>query len=240
MKESTEQALTYGEMKHLNKVNLLLFRGSPRSNIEEVERWNAKLPCDKLLVRHTGEFLAYQIARAFFIKHTEYTHFVIATDDIIVKPSNIKILQKDLEEHDFPVLSGYMNVNQDDWQNMNLCVTLPSKARSGRKYVWMQEDDIPDEMFIEVAFSGFPLMAIRRDVIESYPVFAADKSMEGMAVNRGASLDLTFCWHCHGKYPITVDTGIKMRHLRKSGFTNVNKLDPITLHWKQDGTQEIL
>ena len=73
----------------MNNVNLLLFRGSPRSNIENVEMWNGILPCDKLIIRFVSEFKAYKKAREFFIEHKEYTHLVIATDDIVVHPKHI-------------------------------------------------------------------------------------------------------------------------------------------------------
>jgi hypothetical protein len=36
-------------------------------------------------------------------------------------------------------------------------------------------------------------------------------------------LDFVFCWHCKEKeISIMVDTGIKMKHLRKSGTHRVN------------------
>ena len=76
-------------------VKLLLFRGSPRSDITEVESENQALPCDKLIIRYVGEFLAYKQARRFFLEHKEYTHLVLATDDIVVKPDNIKQLYDD-------------------------------------------------------------------------------------------------------------------------------------------------
>ncbi len=207
----------------MNKVNLLLFRGSPRSNIENVEMWNDKLPCDKLIIRFTSEYKAYQRARQEFLDRPEYTHFVIATDDIVVLPKHIERLQKDLEEHDFPVLSGYMNVEQTDTENMNICNKIGMKLRTLRKYEWIKESDLPDDEFIQVEFAGFGLTAIRRDIIESYPIFAADKVFHGEPPHRGASLDFVFCWHCKEKeISIMVDTGIKMKHLRKSGTHRVN------------------
>lgn len=215
------------------KVNLLLFRGSPRSNIENVEIWNEKLPCDKLIIRFVSEFKAYQRARKEFLNHPEYTHFVIATDDIVVLPKHIQKLQKDLEEHDFPVLSGYMNVNQNDTVDMNICKKIGMKLRNLRKYEWMKIHDIPDGEFIQVEFAGFGLTAIRRDVVESYHIFAADKVFHGEAPHRGASLDFVFCWHCkETNVPIMVDTDIKLKHLRASGTMRVGKRGPKIQLWR--------
>jgi hypothetical protein len=208
----------------MNKVNLLLFRGSPRSNIENVEMWNGILPCDKLLIRFVSEYKAYKRAREEFIARPEYTHLVIATDDIVVHPKHIERLQKALEKEDYPVLSGYMNVNQNDTKDMNVCRTIGMKLRNLRKYVFMQyPEDFPEDEFIPVEFAGFGLTAIRRDIVEGYPIFAADKVFHGMPPHRGASLDFVFCWHCKEEgIPVIVDTGLKMKHLRKSGIHRVN------------------
>ena len=163
---------------------LLLFRGSPRSDIENVEIWNEKLPCDKLIVRFVSEYKAYKYARQWFLEHPEYTHFVIATDDIVVQPQHIEKLQKDLDEHDFPVLSGYMNVNQTDTEDMNICHKIGMKQRRLRQYKWIKKSELPDELFIDVEFAGFGLTAIRRDVVDGYPIFAADKVFDGFPPHR--------------------------------------------------------
>lgn len=224
----------------MNNVNLLLFRGSPRSDIINVETWNDKLPCDLFIVRFVAEFHAYKKAREFFMEHKEYTHLVIATDDIVVQPRHVEKLQKDLEEHDFPVLSGYMNVDQNDTQNMNICYKIGMKQRRIRQYKWIQKDDLPDEMFIDVEFAGFGLTAIRRDIIEGYPVFAADKVFDGFPPHRGASLDFVFCWHCKDKgIPVKVDTDIQMKHLRASGTHKVGKKHPKVEHWV-DGQMRLI
>lgn len=221
-----------------NNVNMLLFRGSPRSDIENVEVWNYRLPCDKLIVRFVSEYKAYKVARDFFLEHKEYTHFVIATDDIVVQPRHIERLQEDLENHDFPVVSGYMNVDQTDIENMNICWKIGMKDRKLRKYEWIKYSDIPDDQFIGVEFAGFGLTAIRRDIIENYPVFAADRVFEGKPPDRGASLDFVFCWYCkENAIPVMVDTEIKMKHLRASGTMRVGKKHPKVEYIKFGNTE---
>jgi len=167
-----------------------------------------------------------------FLKRPEYTHLVLATDDIIVKPQHILQLQKDLEEYDFPVLSGMMNVDEEDEAHVNLTDVLPIKGRQNREYKWYRREFLPKHNIFQVAFSGFPLMAIRRDIIEPY-IFAADKVFVGFPPHRGASLDLVFCWYCkENDIPIMVDKRINMKHLRQSGTMRVGKKPTEVLFWE--------
>ena len=200
---------------------MLLFRGSPRSNIIEVERYNPVLPCDKLIIRFVTEFKAYEQARDFFLQHEEYDYLVLATDDIIVRPEHIIQLQKDLEEFQFAVISGVMNVDQSDYSKpegfLNICYELALKDRKLRSYSWIKRKDLPKEDKFLVKFSGFPLMAIRRDIVQMTP-FAADGLYKGKDMHFGASLDFVFCWFCHEHgIPIYADKRIDMYHLRTSG-----------------------
>ena len=217
-------------------LKILLARGSPRSNIEAVEHWNQYLPCDKLIPRFITEFKAYKIMRDYFLHHTEYTHLVLATDDIVVYPKHIDILIDDLENNDFPVLSGMMNVETTDVYNVNLAMELPIKDRHHRAYTWMKRDELPRDRFFKVAFSGFPLMAIRRDLIDQY-TFMADRVFEGQPPHRGASLDLVFCYWCQEHdIPIMVDQDINMKHLRDRGRIRTVKSDRLYF-WPEDGEE---
>ncbi len=224
----------------MNHVKLLLGRGSPRSNIENVELWNEKLPCDKIIPRFTSEHKAYSQMRQYFLEHEEYTHLVLATDDIVVLPEHIDRLQDDLEYHDYPVLSGIINVDQNDVNNVNISMTLPVKDRKHRQYKWIrreQLESLPD--IFEVAFAGFGLTAIRRDVVNQI-MFDADRVFEGKAQNRGASLDTVFCWYAKERdIPIMVDKRIDMKHLRKSGRLRLSKEDRLCF-WPENGEEEII
>jgi len=201
--------------------NLLLFRGSPRSDIERVEQENPKLPCDKLIIRYMDEFNAYEKARNFFLEHQEYDYLVLATDDIVVKPEHVIQLESDLTLKNYEVLSGIMNVDQPEYMKpegrLNITYSLALKDKKLRSYEWMCRRDLPEINIFQVKFSGFPLMAIRRDVVESTH-FSADGVFKGHAVNMGASLDFVFCWFCHeNNIPIFVDKRIDMEHLRGEG-----------------------
>ena len=162
--------------------------------------------------------------RLFFLRNPEYTHLVLATDDIVVEPHHVSLIERDLQRLDPPVLSGMMNVDLDDEVFVNLSMSLPMKDRRLRKYSWLTRDDVfVKEDIFQVAFSGFPLMAIRRDVVNKLS-FDADKVFKGLPPHRGASLDFVFCWYCQeGDIPIMVDKRIDMLHLRTAGGLKIDK-----------------
>jgi len=178
--------------------------------------------------------------RNYFLKHKEFTHLVLATDDIVVKPIHLHQLEKELTRHDYPVLSGLMNVDLDDKEFVNLSMSLPLKKRRLRQYSWMTRSEIfVKEDIFQVAFSGFPLMAIRRDIVEKIP-FDADRVFEGLPPDRGASLDFVFCWYCQEHdIPIMVDKRIDLLHLRtKGGLMLNNKHKKVKFYLKgQPGTE---
>lgn len=204
-------------------VNPLFFRASPRSNIPDVEKWNIENEkiCDTLYVRFAFEFDAYKFARDYFLDHPEYDYLILATDDIVVEPKHLKQIIKDLEGFDFAVISGMMNVDQqeymDQWGNLNICPVLAFKDRKLRYYDWYKRNTLPDKDIFKVAFAGFGLTAIRRDIVEMIP-FHTDSIFKGTGVASGASLDLVFCWYCYEMgVPVYVDQRIDMQHLRISG-----------------------
>jgi len=149
------------------------------------------------------------------------------------------MLEQDLEHKDYPVISGMMNVEKDDFNFLNLCEKLPIKNRKMRKYVWIRRADVNwKDLIFQVAFSGFPLMAIRRDVVEKVP-FDADRVFEGKTPDRGASLDLVFCWYCNEKdIPIMVDRRIDLIHLRTKGRLMINKF-PTKILFQKSGSEQI-
>ncbi len=224
------------------KPKFLLFRGSPRANIPDVEKWNREneKECDVLYVRYAFEFDAYKYARDYFLDHKEYDYLLLATDDIVVKPEHIRQLKKDIEDFTFPVIGGMMNVDEeeymDQWGNLNICYELALKDRRLRHYINIKRNELPKEDIFQVKFNGFALLAIRRDIVELFP-FHSDGIFRGTGVSFGASLDFVFCWYCHEhrwtekgvekmSIPIYVDQRIDMQHLRKSGKSQAEERKP--------------
>lgn len=218
---------------------LLLFRGSPRSDIEKVEQENPKIPCDKLIIRYIDEFHAYEKARTFFLQNKEYDYLVLATDDIVVKPEHIIQLESDLTSKNYEVLSGMMNVDQPEYMKpegrLNITYGLALKDKRLRSYEMVCRRDLPNIDIFQVKFAGFGLTAIRRDIVEMTP-FAADGIFKGHRMDMGASLDFVFCWFCHeNNIPIFVDKRIDMEHLRAEGTMKLGLTKPQILYTKANG-----
>lgn len=215
----------------MKEPRLLLCRATPRDNIERVNEWNDKLPCDVFLAKFYTEYKAYMQMRDYFLKW-EYDYMVLATDDIIVKPEHIEQLKKDLTEIPYPVLCGIMNTDQIDYakEDGNLAITyeLPVKDRQLRDWTnhWIRKNKLPDGPIFKVAFNGFSLMAIRRDVIRDH-IFTTDGVFRGTGVEFGASVDFVFCWYCQeNNISVMVDKRISLEHLRESGTQQVGHRNP--------------
>jgi len=174
------------------------------------------------------------------LEHEEYTHLVLATDDIVVHPKHIDQLIEDLENNDYPVLSGIMNVEQIDQKYVNISMSLPIKDRKHRQYKWITRPELePMDDIFQVAFAGFALTAIRRDVVSKI-MFDADRVFEGKEPHRGASLDTVFCWYCKERnIPIMVDQLILMKHLRSSGRHRLMKADRL-MFWPENGNETLI
>ena len=150
-------------------MKLLLARASPRCNIPEVEE--QALPCETLRVCFYQEYFAYQEIKKFFL-NSDYTHLVLATDDIVVKPEHIKQLEADLEDFNVPVIGGMMNVDQKDYPDGNLAITLQTPDYLAFYYWWLNPETLPKEDIFKVIFNGFCLLAIRRDIVEKYDFYS--------------------------------------------------------------------
>jgi len=208
-------------------MKFLFFRATPRGNIEEVEKHNPELMkiCDMLQVKYTPEYEAYGIARDDYFLKNDYDYLILATDDIVVEPYHLRLLIRDIKDSDLPVFSGMMNVDQeeymDQWGNLNICPSLPSKNRRERNYEWYKRNTLPQEDWFSVGFAGFGLTAIRRDVVEQF-TFDTDSVYKNNGPAAGASLDLVFCYNCkENDIPIYIDQRIDMKHLRTSGTSQV-------------------
>jgi len=208
-------------------VNLLLAVPSPR-DIPQVLDEHPLLPCDIFVVKYKPEWQAYYDIREFFLGHKEYTHLAIACDDIVVKPNHIRRLVKDLELFDYDILSGMMNIEQDDFEWVNITPTsnIPNPRHEERHYQWYKKSELVGKGIIECGFSGFPLMVLRRNVVSEIP-FDADGSANGTDNTCGGSLDVMFCKAAHEKgYNIMVDTDVVLLHLRREGKSLVGGAVP--------------
>lgn len=215
------------------KINPLLFAPSPR-DISKVYDALKKTGHDRLYSKYFTEEIAYNLGRDFFLKHKEYTHFVICPDDLIIEKKHIDALIKNLEKYDYQIHAGVCNVNNDKNKN-SLCITenLPHPIRimkastdgtepkqdliGWRCYMWFLVDyDFGDEPIRSVYFSGFAAQFISRKVINTVE-FIDDSSVNRTPNITGGSLDVMFSNKMFQlNIPQMVDTRIRMKHLRNS------------------------
>ncbi len=215
------------------KINPLLFSPSPR-DIPKVYDALKETGYDRLYSKYFTEEIAYNLGRDFFLKHEEYTHFVICPDDLLVGKKHIDALIKNLEKYDYQIHAGVCNVDNGKYKNC-LCITenLPHPIRimkantdgtepkqdliGWRHYAWYTTDyDFGDQPIQSVYFSGFAAQFISRKIMETVK-FEDDSSVNRTSQITGGSLDVVFSNKMFQiNIPQMVDTRIRMKHLRNS------------------------
>jgi len=188
----------------------LLAIPSPR-DISQFKEHVDKLRIDKLWLKYYQEIEAFGRMRDYFLKHKQYTHLIPLPDDLIVKQYDLTRLLTDIRRHNYPVISGICNVDNqpENKGNYNICDLkhLPTADPVTRQYVWInsRSKSITRGQPFRVSYMGFALVAIRRDIVEMIP-FRNDGY---------CCIDTMFCWDCHrADIPIYVDPKINMLHLK--------------------------
>lgn len=195
-------------------MKLLLAMPSPRDLDDVINTWK-QLDEDQLHVKYFREWSAYQQIRNFFLKNTKYTHLAICPDDLIIQKQDLEILKQDLEKFDYPVLSGMSNVNMDKPDLMNIMIGMipAKKAQDRTPFAWEKYKNFKQDL-TKVLFSGFPLMIIRRDIVEKFD-FDSESKLDGFDPDMVGNLDIHFCHRCNeNNIPIWVDRRARMIHLR--------------------------
>lgn len=142
---------------------------------------------DKLFVKYHEEPEFYAFVNEYFREHKEYTHCIVAPDDLQMTVGGMVRLMRDIDENDFPVLSGVCNYC-DVWQTPDLVCTMCRIQRAHRyvnicfKPIWIDsktgythypfltlEEFEANKGLRKVAFQGFSPAVIRRDITEMVP-----------------------------------------------------------------------
>ncbi len=187
-------------------INPLICVPSPRDIKVVIETFN-ELKYDKLWVKYFfDELLAYKIMRNFFLEHKEYTHLVIAPDDLLTPPNTVEKLVNDAKKYD--VISGICNFNCDSFETFDTDLAIDYYHNLGREY--LLKNDVPHYKYYikqkdfrkskkptkeykgikRVAFQGFALTFISRKIVEQVPFqtrgrgidscFSADLLLKGI------------------------------------------------------------
>ena len=207
-------------------INPLMVVMSPR-DFKITWYWLDKIDfLDKLIIKYYLHHIAHEIARDFFLKHREYTHFLIVTDDVIVTPSHVIQLIKDYLQYKYPIISCYCNWEwSNDWCNItdkDMRKTLVFSPYQYNFYRIKEMLGLVDQGKIEfplkrVFFVGLPCTLIERWVVEKIGFrpykYIFDSSL-GVQARRGIMFDLQFCIDCaNNNIPIYVDLRCLLVHM---------------------------
>lgn len=197
-------------------MKLLIGVPSPR-NIKEVqEHWDT-WDHDVLIVKNKPQIDAYTRLRNEFIRNIDYTHFCLIPDDLVVPKEKLELLWRLVESHDYPVVSGYCNIDESQLNVYNLQLDITDNDHPSADG-WLNKNMIPvdDEVF-ELGFSGFPCMIIRRDVMMNVSWLGAGNIGLG-------SFDWKFCQDCKRLgIPVRVARDCKLYHMRFAQLEEVKK-----------------
>jgi len=179
--------------------------------LEELE----KIPCDKLIMEYYPYPHPHNLARDFFLAHSEYTHLIIQPQDLLVYVEDYIHLLTDIKRFDPPVISGVCNVDRkgtDYFYYWNICKKCPDRNYLKRRYDYFPKCK-QSLGIVEVGFSGFPFTWIRRDIIERHTI-NGDWIFEGsIHRNNGIAPDCLFCNNCKDiGVKIMADTDVRMLH----------------------------
>ena len=212
------------------KIEPLLFCSSPRYLQEFYDEFNKINNYDKYFVRYTKpEVQAYDIGRDVFLapENKKYTHFVICPDDLIIKQEHIDKLYNDLiylseiGESDYTCIGGFCNINVTDKKDIsNICIDrvnidpYPNRKYNFVTLQYLRNVSLVFGRFIKVGFSGFPLFAIPRSIVEK--IEFRNDSPDGWE-DYGCCLDVMFChdlYELGPKYKILCDLQLEMEHMK--------------------------
>ena len=183
---------------------------SPR-DIPKVKQAWSKLKYDKLIVKYKPQKEAYAEGREFFLKHEEYTHFIICADDLVINPECLDMLLFDVKTYKFKIIDGMCPLDEtmpDTYACQPLGCDLSGNQPQMGYGCWYMKDTIPDYVFVKVGHSGAPCRIIERDLFKELTFTGGNDSKDGW-FDFGMSKELKKL-----KISITVDTSVIMEHLR--------------------------
>jgi hypothetical protein len=208
----------------------LLFCPSPRDLTEFYTEFNKITNYDKYFVRYTRpEIQAYDWGRDAFLSDKKYTHLVICPDDLIIKQKDVNRIYLDLLYlqtlglDQSTCIGGFCNLNTTDMKDLsNICIDRVNIDRyPNRRYNFATLQYLRDypllyssskNMFIKVGFSGFPLFAIPRTIVEK--IEFRNDSDDGWE-DYGCCVDVMFCHDVYENgYSILCDLDLEMHHMK--------------------------
>lgn len=205
------------------KVNPLIGVLNPRELTEFKNCIDKITNVDKLFIKYfTPESDAYYSLRLWFLMHPEYSHLIICPDDITFTPEHINMLIEGIEKFNFPVLTGYANLDLSNPDLYSVGLEGEYIERSHRQYKLLTKAKMfnPDGTcklgrYFQCKWAGFGFTTIRRDIVERIP-FEDDARFNGMRYGTACCVDTVFSYQCNIKgIPMFCDSKVKITHLRE-------------------------
>ena len=204
--------------------------------MQEVKDGLSKLPCDQLHIEFYKYPQSHLIGQSFFLAHKEYTHYLIASTDVIPEFKDWKYLTQELIQNDYDVYGPCQNVDNVKWKNHIIgCNKLPKLEFGSRLYNWISESQRQwylshNIIKIPVKFNGLAFSFIRRNLIEII-LFGKTpyktKAKPSWEMSGGWACDLAFMHYCdYLDYEVILDLKVKWQHNRFGSPNLVGKRTP--------------
>lgn len=215
--------------------------------------WISQTNCiDRLEIRNYMHDEAHKIARDYFLANPQYSHFLYMCEDGLYTPDHIKLLMTDVEEEDYPIISGWSNVDWASQQGNISFRDMKNLVVRGREVY--QHPKITDLVLgkhgfpiVKVWFMGTTLAMIKREVVEKLSFGAYSfmderyvQMMFGVRRRFGSMQDFQLCLECAKLgIPIHVDLRVFCAHMVQpiGTFSVKGKPRTVTLYLK-DGRRE--
>lgn len=193
-------------------MNPLIFIPSPRDIPAVKKRWH-EIPYDKFIVKYRPQIDAYTEGREFFLNHEEYTHLIMAPDDLEITKEGIEQLIEDVEKYDFKIISGICNIDESQRyvyaiQPIGCDFSRPVPTHKGSWYSQYDKPVLPVDDIFQVGHSGFCCEIIERSVMEKV-------SWVGSTNDKKGNFDWQFSHDVTDmNIPIMVDKRVNLYHRR--------------------------
>lgn len=197
-------------------LRILIGIPSPRDIPQFIESTKLLTRYDKYWVKYRPENESYPLIRKKFLE-CSYDYLAILSDDLVVTQSHIDQLIADIEADDYPIISGLCSVDARQVNYGKYCVSKEFPKLDNltqESYKWLEDWErekwirlgIP---IIQVKHNGFPLIFIRRDIVEQIPFKPLARY--------GCCTDVQYCLDCYAaNVPIFVDLRVVGNHLKKA------------------------
>jgi len=203
---------------------------------------------DLLIVKYYPHHVAHQKARRFFLKHREYTHFIIVNEDCIITDAHLKLLLEDIEKYGYDVIGGYVfpyslrypttNLTDRNLSRMRIVLANQYGFFPLEKVITMDMDKPLKRMY----FNGLTLTAVSRRIIEKIefkPYKYIHDNVLGKLIRRGIMFDVQFSNTLHELgIPFYVDLRLIVIHFGNTRrFINLRGKKPYVKLVKPDGRE---